>query len=131
MTNQRFPKSVRLLRSREFERVFAARCSASDGLLIAYGCLNDQDGPRLGLAVSQKAGNAVARNRWKRAIREAFRLSQCDLPALDLVCMPRPNAEPSVARLLVSLPALASEIERKLQRDPDATLAPGDSPGAK
>ena len=106
---------MRLLHSREFERVFRERCSASDGLLIVYGSANGQAGPRLGLAVSQKAGNSVLRNRWKRAIREAFRLSCRNMPPLDLVCIPRPEAEPSVVRLGESLPALAAAIERRLK----------------
>lgn len=41
---------------------------------------------RLGLAIGRKVGKSVVRNRWKRAIRQAFRLHRHRLPAAyDLV----------------------------------------------
>ena len=46
-------------------------------------------GPRLGLIVPRGFGNAVQRNRLKRWLREAFRARRADLPALDIVAMPR------------------------------------------
>ena len=50
------------------------------------------------------------RNRWKRALREAFRLVQHDLPRnLDLVVMPRRGAKPDVARLQNSFRHLAAK----------------------
>ncbi|MBI3846785.1 MAG: ribonuclease P protein component [Planctomycetes bacterium] len=44
---------------------------------------------RLGLSVGRRCGNAVARNRIKRRLREAFRLERPHLPpGFDLVIIP-------------------------------------------
>lgn len=40
---------------------------------------------RVGLAVTKKCGNAVARNRIKRVLRSFFRLHQQHMPPLDIV----------------------------------------------
>ena len=64
MTQHGFPKSRRLLKTAEFDRVFARRRAASDGVLVLYACDNDLEHSRLGLVVSKKAGNAVLRARW-------------------------------------------------------------------
>jgi ribonuclease P protein component len=44
---------------------------------------------RLGLAVTKKCGNAVARNRIKRVLRSFFRLYQHKMPPLDIVVTPK------------------------------------------
>ena len=61
--------------------------------------------PRLGIAVSRKVlGSAVARNRFKRVVREHFRLMQHDLAALDIVVRARAGAvKASTAELRASL----------------------------
>jgi ribonuclease P protein component len=110
MAEYRFPKRMRLLRAREFERVFAARASAANAWLVLNGAVNDLDYPRLGLTVSRRVGGAVARNRWKRLLREAFRLTQQALPPLDLVCVARATEPPELRQLMESLPELAARI---------------------
>ncbi len=112
-----FPKSVRLLKSAEFDRVFQRRRSRGDGLIVVYACENEAGVTRLGLVVSRRAGNAVVRNRWKRCIREAFRLRQADLPpGVDLVVLPRPQATPTTPLVERSLVRLAGEAARLLGR---------------
>lgn len=93
-----------------------SRVSATDGLLRMYGAANDLGHPRLGLTVSRRVGGSVTRNHWKRALREAFRLSQRDLPPCDLVCIPHRDAEPHVARLMQSLAKLSRRIDAELRR---------------
>ena len=59
------------------------------------GLVNEHGHDRLGLIASRKFGNAVARNRAKRRLREIFRHSEPDtvgergLKGLDLVAIPR------------------------------------------
>jgi ribonuclease P protein component len=115
-TDERFNKRLRLLRSTEFERVFAARVSASDTFIVVYGAANDLGHPRLGLTVSCRVGRAVARNRWKRLLREAFRRTQHKLPSIDLICIPRTASPPPMSQLSESVPMLASKVSRQLHR---------------
>jgi ribonuclease P protein component len=110
MENQGFPKARRLLSAGDFEHVYAARQSVRDHWIVVHGAANELNHPRLGLAVSRRAGRAVARNRWKRLLREAFRLTQHRLPPIDMVCSPRAAEPPSLQQLLESLPTLAHRI---------------------
>src|SRR6476660_2045096 len=104
-----FPQSRRMKTPAEFDRCFARKRSASDGVLIVYACENGLDHPRLGCSVSKKVGNAVVRNRFKRLFREAFRLSQKDLPAgVDLILIPRPGPAPALDAVRASLVKLAT-----------------------
>ena len=65
----------RLSRSRDFDAVYRHGRSTSTRFLVLYWF--DRDGepgdPRLGLAVPRAVGNAVARNRIKRQLRELWR----------------------------------------------------------
>jgi ribonuclease P protein component len=64
----------RLSRSRDFDAVYRHGRSTSTRFLVLYW-FDREDGaeePRLGLAVPRAAGNAVARNRIKRQLREVW-----------------------------------------------------------
>jgi ribonuclease P protein component len=110
-----FPKSVRLRKSKEFEAVYGVRQSAGDSTLVVHGRFNGLSHARLGLTVSRRVGNAVVRNRWKRALREAFRQVRHRLPALDVVVAPRPGVRPNTSDLMKSLPSLIGRVEKRLR----------------
>lgn len=113
MRDLRFPKRLRLLRASEFERVFATRNSVGNAHFVLYGAANEVGFARLGITVSRRVGNAVARNRWKRLLREAFRLSQHALPNLDFVCVVRAPTPPALAQLMAKISESASRLERR------------------
>ena len=85
----------RLHRKIDFKRVFkeGRRLSAS-GLTLwvfQHEAQEPSQKARLGLAIPKAYGNAVARNRLKRLIREAFRLNKARLPPeVDMVFSARP-----------------------------------------
>lgn len=68
--------------------------------------------PRVGFTVTRKNGNAVKRNRIKRRLREAFRLSlKRDIAAgTDYVIIARPDA------LEASFDRLTGEMERRFRQ---------------
>jgi ribonuclease P protein component len=82
----------RLSRSRDFDAVYRRGRSVSTRFLVLYWFpRDDEDDPRLGIAVPKGAGNAVARNRVKRRLREAWRARLGHVPpGRDYVLIARP-----------------------------------------
>lgn len=75
-----FPKGERILKPGDFIRVRKTGKRVSTKSLTVYILRTGSGSRRLGLSVSSRVGNAVARNRIKRLLREAFRLNKESLP---------------------------------------------------
>lgn len=88
----KLPRVARLRRRRDFLEVQqrGRRLFAGEVLVLALDAGGTR--PRIGITVSSKVANAVARNRVKRWVREAFRAVQGDLPPVDLVVVARRGA---------------------------------------
>jgi len=85
-----------LRRKAEFERLFRQGTRRSLAGYTFYMERREAGRPRLGILVSRKhAAAASERNRIKRCIREAFRLEQETLGALDLLVRPPYGVRPS------------------------------------
>ena len=78
----------KLRRRAEFEKVYEHGFRLRGRFMSCFALPNEAGTPRLGIAASQKIGNAVTRNRAKRLVRELFRARK-PLRALDIVVIPR------------------------------------------
>lgn len=114
-TKLRFPKSVHIRSRLDFARVYEQGSRVSDAVLLVTAARNNEPHTRIGLSVSKRCGNAVHRNRWKRLIREAFRLSQAEMPiSIDLVVQPRAATEPDAMTVQKSLTSLMKRVAKRL-----------------
>ncbi len=93
------PKEARVAKRRDFLRIQSAgRRVPTRHFLLVY--LRRGNAPaRLGITVTKKLGNAVLRNRVKRAVREAFRARRATIaPGTSVVVIARDGAGKLSAR---------------------------------
>ena len=102
--DESFPKSARIRQRTEYQRVQRSRRKVHTKHFILL--MTPGDAQRLGVTVTKKIGNAVARNRVKRVAREVFRRRRDLFPArMDVVMIAKRGA-----------PALGfSELEAELE----------------
>jgi len=118
-----FPRSARLLRHADFERVYKlGRRHFSASMTVFYWQRPDSgvagptapaartavpSGLRIGFTVGRALGGAVQRNRMKRRLREAVRLTRPAAgPSADVVINPKKSL------LTVEFAAVVNEVSR-------------------
>jgi ribonuclease P protein component len=108
----RFPRSARLLRHADFERVYKqGRRHFSASITVFYWPRPESEtsaaGLRIGFTVGRALGGAVQRNRMKRRLREAVRMTRAVAGiAADVVINPKKSL------LSTNLVALQNEVSR-------------------
>ena len=102
-----FPRTDRLTSRRQFKTVYDQGRRVRGSAVTIFGLENDLGRCRVGFTVTRKLGNAVARNRVKRLLREVFRVNRLSSTgSLDLVV----NAHASLPQ------RTRAEIERDMIR---------------
>lgn len=103
----------RLGRRADFERLLREGSRRSiAGFTFYVGRRPEGEPPRLGILVSKKhSALSTVRNRIKRCIREAFRLEQEKLGAIDVLVRPPYGCKPG-AEMMAKLRTLLSGLPR-------------------
>lgn len=100
-----FPKRARLRSRRDYQRLAHGQRKTGDLIVVEFRIWRAGI-PRLGITVTKKYGDAHARNRFKRIVREAFRHCQNELPAgIQMNVKPRTAAQA----------AMSGDVEKELR----------------
>jgi ribonuclease P protein component len=105
LLNFRLPKDERLRKPREFRRVYENGRRFEGRFVTVFIMPSETNFQRLGITASKKISNkAHDRNRAKRLLREAFRLSRAELNKLDTKFDWVLNARRSLLRVKLEKP---------------------------
>ncbi len=86
-------KAYRIKKNADFQRIYKKGHSVANRQFVVYTCNKEIDHFRLGISVSKKLGNAVLRNKIKRAIRENFKVHKSHILAKDIIVIARQPAK--------------------------------------
>ncbi len=111
-----FGKTQRVTRSGDFTKIIRLGTCVADGTLVLFALptASDDQSIRIGITIPKKTGNAVQRNRWKRLIRESFRVQRAALPTgYEFIVRPKRGAVPSWSAIEKSIPHLARKAAKR------------------
>lgn len=100
-----FPKEARLAKRAEFLRVYEQGRRIEGRFMTVFILPNERGIQRVGITATKKAiGKAHDRNRAKRLLREAFRLSKAELSGIETQYDWVLNARRSILRVKLEKP---------------------------
>ncbi len=112
-----FLKTMRIRSKSDFDYIYNLRQRVSDKNLLMFAARNYLNQTRIGLSVSRKHGGAVKRAKLKRLLREAFRLTQHELPqGIDFILIPRQNPAAGLDGYQRSMIQLAGTLAHQLSK---------------
>jgi len=113
-SSEALPKEKRLVKRREFLRVYEAGRKLFSRYSVLFFAANELPYSRIGITATKKSGKANVRNRLKRWTREVYRRQRgpldLDSRSLDVVV----NVKPTAAQ--ASWPDFSVDLQRALQR---------------
>lgn len=87
-------KAYRIKKNSDFQFIYKKGKSVANKQFVVYTKVNKElEHFRLGISVSKKLGNAVVRNRIKRAIRENFKVHKEDIIPIEIIVIARQPAK--------------------------------------
>jgi ribonuclease P protein component len=139
---KRFRRSQRLSGQGVFKTVIDARARADEGVIALHTMPGATPVTRIGISIGRRVGCAAKRNRIKRLLREAYRLSQHDFARTapgpyDIVVVVKPH-EPlaleeyrrRLAAALATLHAVWTKRAHRRTASADTPAASADTPAA-
>lgn len=122
----RFKSAQKLHGKDAFASVYQQGKRKSCGPILVVATANGLTFNRMGLSISRKVGNAVMRGRIKRLLREAFRLTQHEVPVgYDMILIARPHDFLTLDDYQNILRQTLENLHRRWEKHPDqATKSP-------
>lgn len=116
--SEALPRSGRIQKRADFLLAYESGAKTHGRFVVVFVRGNDREESRLGVTVTKKLGKAVARNRVKRWVREAYRRCRLHPPVagkrIDIVVNVKPSAADAPFREFSA--DLARTIERAASR---------------
>ncbi len=88
-----YPKTARLRHRYQYRRFGRDSLKRAGQLIVVEQRQGRADTPKLGITVTRKYGKSHERNRFKRLVREAYRLNSSQFPAgIEIHIRPKHSA---------------------------------------
>lgn len=111
-------KKYRLRKNSEFRYVYDKGKSYANKYIVMFFIKNNYDYNRIGFATTKKLGNSVVRSKFKRRMKESYRLNTNKFKqGYDIIFLSRANAKDITYRQIESAILHLGKISKLLIKD--------------